>query len=91
MTNTFKAPGTKTWAKIVDGADYGRFGLQVVADQTVKVCISTADPAPDTEDYMELSPSRTREVTESLTTSDKVYIKTDPPVAIAVRGLRGSR
>lgn len=91
MTNTFRAAGTTGWEIAVDGANYSRFGIQIISSQPAHVCIAAAAPAVNTQDYMVLSTGLTKEFTASLLAGDKVYIRTETPVAVAVRGFREAR
>ncbi len=91
MTNTFRAAGTTNYQPVVDGAIYGRFGLQVVTMYPVSVFIGTAAPVDNTEDFISMSAIGTREIVASLGSTDKVYVRTSEATSIAVRGFRESR
>jgi hypothetical protein len=91
MTNTFRVTTSLNYSLAVDGATFERFGLQAVSYADVRVFIGTAPPAEDTEDYILLSGSGTRELTAGLATTDKVYVRSGGGSTTAVRGFRESR
>lgn len=90
MTNTFRVTASPTYLLAVDGAGFERFGLQAVSYADVRVFIGTAAPAEDTEDYILLSGSGTKELTAGLAATDKVYVRAGGG-ATAIRGFRESR
>lgn len=92
MTNTFRVTGSSTYVLAVDGANYGRFGLQAVSYADVLVFIGTAAPAENTDDYIVLANGRTRELVASLDAADKVFVRCRVDgAAIAARGFREGR
>lgn len=91
MTNTFRVTASLTYSLAVDGASFERFGLQAVSYADVRVSIGTAAPAEDTEDYILLSGSGTKELTAGLSVADKVYVRSGGGSITAVRGFRESR
>lgn len=91
MTNTFRTAASALYSLAVDGANFERFGLQAVSYADVRVFIGTAAPAEDTEDYILLSGSGTKELTAGLAATDKVYVRAGGGSITAVRGFRESR
>lgn len=90
MTNTFRVTASLTYSLAVDGASFGRFGLQAASYADVRVFIGTAAPAEDTEDYILLSSSGTKELVAAIAAADKVYIRSGSG-STAVRGFREGR
>lgn len=91
MTNTFKVAGTTGWQLAVDGKDFGRVGIQTTSSIPVQVCIATGQPAANSEDYMVLSSTGTREIVTTLAATDKIYIKAAQSLRTAIRGFREGR
>lgn len=92
MTNTFRVTGSSTYVLAVDGATYGRFGLQAVSYADVMVFIGTAAPPENTDDYIVLADGKSRELVASLDTADKVYVRCKVDGAtLVVRGFREGR
>lgn len=87
---TFHAASGPDWAVAVDGATHSRFGIQF-NDKRVDVYIGTAAPADDTEDYVVLDREVSREIVEDLAPTEKVYLRSDVAMAVAVRGFRMAR
>ncbi|MCZ7501283.1 hypothetical protein [Agrobacterium sp. ST15.13.015] len=91
MTNTFRVAGATDYQLVADGANYARVGLQVNTVYPVSVFIGMAAPANDTEDFILMTPDRTREIVVNLAATDKVYIRTGTATGVAARGFRESR
>ena len=91
MTNTFRAAGTTDYQLVVDGANYGRAGIQLVTVYPVSIFIGTEAPAADTEDFVSMTPDGTREIVVNLEAADKVYVRTGKATDVAIRGFSESR
>lgn len=91
MANTFHAAGSTTWQPIVVGADFQRFGVQVVTTNPVRLHIGQSAPAEDTQDYILLTSERTREIVLDIDAGDTVYVKAEVATTVAVRGWKETR
>jgi hypothetical protein len=91
MTATFNAPGAGTFQPLVNGSGFGRAGLQAVSWVTSHVYIGQSAPAENTQDYIELSMSGTRELVVDLAASDIVYFRAGLTTTPVVRGWKETR
>lgn len=91
MTATFNSRGEGSFQLLVDGADFSRAGLQCVSWATAHVFIGESAPAEDTQDYIELSMSGTRELVVDITASDKIYLRAGSTAVPLVRGWKETR
>lgn len=90
MAATFFAASGAGWTMIVDGAEYSRVGVQH-AGEPVKIFVGEAVPADNAEAYVRLGRDISHEVVVGLLPAEKLYIRTDAPMAVAVRGFREVR
>lgn len=91
MTATFNSRGAGTFQLLVDGTSFSRAGLQAVSWATAHVFIGQSVPAEDTQDYIELSMSGTRELVVDLMASDRLYLRAGSTAAPLVRGWKETR
>lgn len=92
MTVTISKIGIgQTWTLLLDGATNLRFGVQLASSVAVRLAIASAAPDEDTTVFVLLERDGTREFSEELAATDKVYVKRVGRSAGALRGFRVPR